>query len=72
MPGGVGRKHLSTLVLHLLDFFFYGGDDVIEFLDFFEEVCYVEESVAIEADFHEGRLHAGKHAGDSSLVNTAD
>jgi hypothetical protein len=38
----------------------------------FEDVADVEESVAIEADVHEGRLHARKDAGDFAFIDAAD
>jgi len=66
------RVHLSALIRHFLSFFFDGVDDMVEFLEFLEEVGDVEECVAIEANVHEGRLHAGKHACDSSFVDAAD
>jgi hypothetical protein len=45
---------------------------VIELFNFFQEVGHVQEGVAIEADLYEGRLHAGQHAGYTSLVDAAD
>jgi hypothetical protein len=60
---GVRFRSGRTLVL---------GDHVIEFLYFFQEVGDVQEGVAIEADLYEGRLHAGKHAGNFSFVDAAD
>src|ERR1700678_2171849 len=42
--------------------------DVVEPFNFFQEVADVQEGVAIQADFDEGRLHAGKHARDLALV----
>ena len=36
-----------------------------------EEVGDVEEGVALEADIHEGRLHAGQNARDAALVDGA-
>lgn len=66
------RVHLSALILHFLDFFFDRVDDMVEFLELLEKVGDVEESVAIEANVHKRRLHAGKHACDSSFVYAAD
>jgi hypothetical protein len=45
---------------------------VIVVFQIFEEVPDVEESVAIEADIHKGRLHAGKHARNATFVDAAD
>ena len=67
-----GAEHLAALVLHLLNFFLGGGYDVVEFFEIFEEVADVEESVAIEPDFDEGRLHARQHASDTAFVDTSD
>ncbi len=36
---------------------------------FFEEVGDVEEGVALEADVHEARLHAGEDAGYAAVVD---
>src|SRR4029077_1784830 len=76
LDGGSGAalrsKHLPALRFHLLDFFLDSGDDVVEFLQIFEEVADVEEGVAIEANLHKGRLHAGKHARDTPFVDAAD
>ena len=66
------RKHLAALLLHLFDFAFDGGDDVVVVFEIFEEVADVEEGVAIEADIHEGRLHAGQHARDAAFVDASD
>ena len=38
----------------------------------FENVADVQESITIEADVHESRLHAGEDAGDFSLVDAAN
>jgi hypothetical protein len=38
----------------------------------FEDVADVEESVAIEPNVHEGRLHTGKDAGNFAFVDAAD
>jgi hypothetical protein len=67
-----GAEHLAALVLHLLNFFLSGGYDVVEFFEVFEEVADVEESVAIESDFDEGRLHAWQHACDTTLVDASN
>ena len=37
-------------------------------LQVFKNVADVQEGVAVEADIHEGRLHAGKHAGYAAFV----
>jgi hypothetical protein len=42
------------------------------FLEVFENIADVEESVAVQADIHEGGLHAGQDAVDSALVNAAN
>jgi hypothetical protein len=69
---GIGGKHVSAFRFHLLGLVFDSRDDVIELLDFFEEVADVQEGVAIEADFDEGRLHAGQHACDFAFVDASD
>jgi hypothetical protein len=38
----------------------------------FENVANVQKRVAVEADIHESRLHAGKDAGDFSFIDAAD
>jgi hypothetical protein len=45
---------------------------VIVVLKIFENVADVEESIAIEADVHERRLHAWKDASDSAFVDATD
>ena len=52
-------ENLAALVLHFLDLFFDGGDDVIQFLDILEEIGDVQEGVAIEADIDEGDCMPG-------------
>jgi len=68
----VRREHMPALLFHLFDFIDHRGYDLVEFLGFFQEVCYVQEGVAIEADFHESRLHAWQHAGYTAFVNASD
>jgi hypothetical protein len=70
--GSGGVEDLAALVLHFLNFFFSGGYDVVEFFEIFEEVADVEEGVAIESDFDEGRLHAGQHARDTAFVDASN
>src|SRR5579863_277296 len=53
---------LGSVVIHAL----------IRFFDFLQEITDVEESVAIQPDVNKGRLHARKHASNSSFVNAAD
>jgi hypothetical protein len=45
---------------------------VIIVLEIFEDVADVQEGIAIEADIHERRLHAGEDAGDFAFVDAAD
>ena len=45
---------------------------VIVVLQVFKDITDVEECIAIEADVHESRLHAGEDAGDFSFVDAAD
>jgi hypothetical protein len=45
---------------------------VIVVLEIFENVADVEESIAIEADVNESRLHAREDAGDFAFVDAAD
>src|SRR5579864_6169029 len=66
------RVHLSALILHFLNFFFDRVDDMVEFLEFLQEVGDVEESVAIEANIHKRGLHAGKHACDTAFIDAAN
>jgi hypothetical protein len=70
--GACRRVHLSALILHFLNFFFDRVDDMVEFLEFLQEISYVEESVAIEANVHKRRLHAGKHACDTAFIDAAN
>ena len=65
-------EHVPALLFHLLDLFDHGGDDVVELFALFEKVADVQEGVAVEADFHEGRLHAWQHAGHTAFVNASD
>ena len=69
-----GRRHkeFAALLLHLLDFPFYGCDDVVVIFEIFKEVADVKEGVTIEADVHEGRLHAGKHARHAAFVDASN
>ena len=41
-------------------------------LEVFKNVADVEECVAIQADVHESRLHAGEDACDFSFIDAAD
>ena len=70
--GSGSAEDLAALVLHLLDLFIGGGNDMIEFFQIFEEVADVEKCVAIEPDFDEGRLHAWQHACNTALVNASN
>jgi hypothetical protein len=45
---------------------------VIVVLKIFEDVTDVQEGVAVETNVHEGGLHAGEDACDSSFVDAAD
>src|SRR6266567_4742011 len=45
---------------------------VLVVLEVFENVADIEESVAIQADVHESRLHAGEDASNFSFVDAAD
>jgi hypothetical protein len=45
---------------------------VIVVLEIFENVADVQEGIAVQADVHECRLHAGKNASDSAFVDAAD
>ena len=47
------------------------GSSIVLF-EVFEEVADVEERVCIASNVHEGRLHAGQHARDSTFVNASD
>lgn len=44
---------------------------VVRLFYFLEKVGDVEECVALQTDLHEGRLHAGQHAGDFAFVYRA-
>src|ERR1700722_13498352 len=48
------------------------GMTVIVILEVFENVAYVKEGIAIQADIHKRGLHAGEDAGDSALVDAAN
>src|SRR5580704_880624 len=45
---------------------------VIVVFEIFENIAYVEERIAIEADVNESGLHAGEDAGDSAFVDAAN
>src|SRR3984885_1764282 len=69
---GIRGENLPALFFHLLGFILDGRDDVIQLLNFFHEVADVQEGVAIEANFHEGRLHAWQHARYFAFVDASD
>ena len=48
------------------------GVTVIVIFEILENVADVKEGIAIEANFHECRLHAGKDASDFAFVNAAN
>src|ERR1700683_2993670 len=70
--GCIGRKHSPALILNSLnlvvDLLLDRGNHLVEVLNFLEKIGDVQEGVAIEANLYEGRLHAGKHARNTSLV----
>ena len=70
--GMILREHVTTLLFHFLDLVDNRGDDVVELFAFFQKIADVQEGVAIEADFHEGRLHAWQHACYTAFVNATD
>ncbi len=45
---------------------------MVVLLEMFQEIADVQEGVAIEADIHKGRLHAGKNSCDAAFVETSD
>ena len=45
---------------------------VIVIFEIFENVADVQEGIAIQADIHEGGLHAGEDAGNSAFIDAAD
>jgi hypothetical protein len=47
-------------------------DDVVVLFQIFQEIADVQEGVAIEADVHEGGLHAGEDPGYTPFVEAAD
>jgi hypothetical protein len=48
------------------------GVAVIVVFEIFEDIADVKESIAIEADVNERRLHAGEDAGNSAFIDAAD
>jgi hypothetical protein len=66
------RKHFTALLLHFLDLSFHGSNHVVVIFEIFEEIADVKEGVAIEANIHKGRLHAGQHARNTAFVDTSD
>jgi hypothetical protein len=44
---------------------------VVQVFVFFEEVGHVEERVALQAQVHEGGLHAGEYARNASFMDAA-
>ena len=64
--GTVGRRHCGRRNMLL------GRVAVLVILEVFENVADVEESVAIQADVHESRLHAREDASNFSFVDAAD
>src|SRR5262245_29679826 len=45
---------------------------LVELVDRVDDISDVEETVALQADVDEGRLHAGKDFRDPALVDVAD
>jgi hypothetical protein len=70
--GVILGEHVAALLFHLLNLVDNGGNDVVELFAFFQKIADIQEGVAIEADFHEGRLHAWQHTGYTALVNATD
>ena len=48
------------------------GVAVIVVFEIFEDIADVKESIAIEADVNESRLHAWEDAGNSAFVDATD
>src|ERR1700736_6777705 len=48
------------------------GMAMVVVFEIFKDVADIKESVAVEADVHESRLHAGEDAGDFAFVDAAD
>jgi phytoene/squalene synthetase len=69
---GIRRENLPALLFHFLSLILDGRDDVIQLFNFFHEVADVQEGVAIEANFHEGRLHAWQHARNFAFVDASN
>ncbi len=69
---GIRGENLPALLFHLLGFVLNGRDDVIQLFNLLHEVADVQEGVAIEANFHEGRLHAWQHACNFAFVDASD
>ena len=67
--GTLRREHPPALLFHLLDFVDNRGDELVEFLGFFQKIADVKEGVAIEANLNKGRLHAWQHASHTAFVN---
>jgi hypothetical protein len=65
------RKHFAVLWPRSVDLGL-DGSNVVVVLEMFQKIADVQEGVAIEADIHEGRLHAGKNPGDAAFVETSD
>jgi len=58
--------------LDFLNFALDRRDHVIVVFEILEEIADVEEGVAIESDFDEGRLHPRQYSCDPAFVDTSD
>src|SRR5215510_153794 len=67
-----GGKLDAAAFLQLRDFIFNGRNNLFVLFSVFKEIRNVEESVSVEADVHESRLHAGKDFRYFTFINIAD
>src|SRR5579885_479868 len=68
---GRQRHGRGTALIHLQNFFFDAGDDLVVLLVVLEKVRDIEECVALQPDVHKRRLHAGQHPRHPAFVDAS-
>src|ERR1700680_483939 len=66
-----GREHFTDWLRRFLEFVLNRCNVVVVF-QVFQEIADVQEGVAIEANIHKGRLHAGEDSCNAAFVQTSD
>jgi hypothetical protein len=55
-----------------LEFGLDRSGNVVVVLKMFQEIADIQEGVAVEANIHKGRLHAGEDSCDAAFVEASD